>query len=72
MSSLINMILIRIYVVIDYMSLIKIKSCAIVECLHFTLGVKRVSGFAVCLFILKNSHICCKLDISVNMAVEQG
>ena len=40
MSSLINIILIKIYVVIDYnMSLIKIKSCAIVECLHFTLGV---------------------------------
>ena len=34
--------------------------------------LRGVSGFAVCLFILKNIHICCKLDISVNMAVEQG
>ena len=40
---------------------------------HMSLiSVKGVSGFAVCLFISKNIHICCELDISVNMAIEQG
>ena len=34
--------------------------------------LRGVSGFAVCLFILKNIHIFCKLEISVNMANEQG
>ena len=34
--------------------------------------IKGVSGFDVCLLILKNIHICCQLDILVNMAVEQG
>ena len=35
------------------------------------LGFKGVSGFAVCLFILKNIRICCKLDNSVNMAIDR-
>ena len=34
--------------------------------------LRGVSWFDVCLFILKNIRICCKLEIQVSMANEQG
>ena len=33
------------------------------------IGLRDVSGFDAFLFILENIRICCKLDISVNMAI---
>ena len=56
-----------------------IKTCMIQEnpelyllYLLYMLSLRGVSGFDVYLFLLKNIPICCKLEILVNMAIEQG
>ena len=56
-----------------------IKTCMIQEnpelyllYLLYMLSLRGVSGFDVCLFILKNIRICCKLEIQLSMANEQG
>ena len=36
------------------------------------IGLRDVSGFDAFLFILENIRICCKLEIQVRMAIEQG
>ena len=40
--------------------------------LFISVMLRGVSWFDVCLFILKNIRICCKLEIQVSMANEQG
>ena len=39
---------------------------------RFKWALKGVSGFDVCLFILKNIRIRCKLEIQVSIVNEQG